>query len=147
MLFRSGWALGREDVIESLGRIKTNIDSGIFEAVQYAGIEALENPGNCIEKNNKLYTERRDLLVNNLQELGWDIEKNKASFYLWVKVPEAGVSSQEFSRKVFQDTGVFFTPGHGYGEYGEGFIRIALTVKKDRIEEACSRLAENGFKY
>ena len=145
--WRIGWALGREDVIESLGRLKTNIDSGIFEAVQYAGIEALTASENNIKANNELYTERRDLVVEGLNDLGWNVSKNKASFYLWVEVPEKNLSSQEFSTKVFKETGVFFTPGNGYGDYGEGFIRVALTVSKNRIKEALQRLEDSGLTY
>lgn len=142
--WRIGWALGHEDIIESLGRIKTNIDSGIFEAVQYAGIEALKNTSNNIQKMNKIYTDRRDLLVEGLNKLGWDVNKNKASFYLWTKVPE-GYTSKEFSTYIFKKTGVFFTPGNGYGKHGEGYIRIALTVEKQRIKEALNRLANNDL--
>lgn len=137
--WRIGWAVGNKDIIESLGRIKTNIDSGIFEAVQYAGIEALRNSKENIDVMNKIYTRRRDLIVGGLNEIGWDVKKNKASFYLWVKVPD-GYTSTKFSRLVFEKTGVFFTPGNGYGKNGEGYIRIALTVPESRIKEALERL-------
>ncbi|MFW6256756.1 MAG: LL-diaminopimelate aminotransferase [Bacillota bacterium] len=145
--WRIGWALGQKDIIEALGRLKTNIDSGIFEAVQYAGIEALKSGRKPIAKINQLYTERRNLLVEGLKKLGWPVQKNKASFYLWVNIPETGYSSQEYSRKLFQETGVFLTPGIGYGDQGEGFLRIALTVNKERIKEALQRLKDNGFSY
>lgn len=144
--WRIGWAAGREDVIEALGRIKTNIDSGIFEAVQYAGIEALNSAEENIIKMNKLYTKRRDLIVEGLQELGWDVKKNMASFYLWAKVPE-GYSSTEFSTHIFEKTGVFFTPGIGYGQNGEGFVRIALTVAEDKIKEALKRLSNSKINF
>lgn len=144
--WRIGWALGRKDVIESLGRIKTNIDSGIFEAVQYAGIEALTNPGDNIEEMNKIYTSRRNLLVEGLNQLGWNVKKNKASFYLWTEVP-GNYTAKEFSTHVFKETGVFFTPGIGYGDQGEGYIRIALTVSQKRIKEALNRLEENNITF
>ena len=144
--WRIGWAVGNEDVIESLGRIKTNIDSGIFEAVQYAGIEALTNSTNNIQQVRSLYTRRRDLLVEGLQRLGWTIKKNKASFYLWAQVPE-GFTSADFSKIVFQQTGIFFTPGNGYGEEGEGYVRIALTVPENRIIEALQRLKESDIVF
>ena len=144
--WRIGWAVGNEDVIESLGRIKTNIDSGIFEAVQYAGIEALTNSTNNIQQVRSLYTRRRDLLVEGLQQLGWTIKKNKASFYLWAQVPE-GFTSADFSKQVFQQTGIFFTPGNGYGEEGEGYVRIALTVPENRIIEALQRLKESDIVF
>lgn len=144
--WRIGWAVGNEDVIESLGRIKTNIDSGIFEAVQYAGIEALANSTNNIQQVRSLYTRRRDLLVEGLQQLGWTIKKNKASFYLWAQVP-AGFTSADFSKQVFQQTGIFFTPGNGYGGEGEGYVRIALTVPENRIIEALQRLKESDIVF
>ncbi len=145
--WRIGWAIGRMDIIEALGRLKTNIDSGIFEAVQYAGIEALTANDNSIEKINQVYTERRNLIVKGLKELGWQVEKNEASFYLWLKVPDEKLTSQEFSEELFKQTGVFFTPGIGYGKYGEGYLRVALTVNKARINEALDRLVDNGFQY
>ena len=144
--WRIGWACGKKDVIESLGRLKTNIDSGIFEAVQYAGIEALYNSDDSIKNMSELYKERRDLLVEGLNELGWNIKPNKATFYLWLEVPE-DMTSSEFSKKLFKKTGVFFTPGVGWGEYGEGFLRIALTVEIERIKEAIERIKESNFVY
>jgi len=144
--WRIGWACGKEDVIESLGRLKTNIDSGIFEAIQYAGIEALYNSEDSIKEVTELYKERRDLLVEGLSELGWKVKPNKATFYLWIEVPE-NITSSEFSKKLFKKTGVFFTPGIGWGDYGENFLRIALTVEQERIKEALQRIKENGFVY
>ncbi len=144
--WRIGWAVGSEQIIEALGRIKTNIDSGIFEAIQYAGIEALRNCDENIEIMNSIYQERRDLLVSGLKELGWNINKNIASFYLWCEVPSK-YTSKEFSTEIFKKTGIFFTPGIGYGKYGEGYIRIALTVTKDRIKEALQRLKNNNYIY
>jgi len=113
--WRIGWACGNKDVVEALGRLKTNIDSGIFEAIQYAGIEALSNSKKSIIEMRKLYKKRRDLIVDGLAELGWNIKTNKATFYLWVEVPE-NTTSSEFSKKLFKKTGVFFTPGIGWGE-------------------------------
>jgi len=144
--WRIGWACGKEDVIESLGRLKTNIDSGIFEAIQYAGIEALYNSEDSIEEVTNLYRERRDLLVEGLSELGWDVKPNKASFYLWIDVPE-DIDSSEFSKKLFKKTGVFFTPGVGWGDHGENYLRIALTVEIERIKEALQRIEESDFVY
>jgi LL-diaminopimelate aminotransferase len=144
--WRIGWACGKEDVIESLGRLKTNIDSGIFEAIQYAGIEALYNSEDSIEEVTELYKERRDLLVEGLSELGWEVKPNKASFYLWIDVPE-DIDSSEFSKKLFKNTGVFFTPGVGWGNHGENYLRIALTVELDRIKEALQRIEESDFVY
>jgi len=144
--WRIGWACGNKDVVEALGRLKTNIDSGIFEAIQYAGIEALSNSKKSIIEMRKLYKKRRDLIVDGLAELGWNIKTNKATFYLWVEVPE-NTTSSEFSKKLFKKTGVFFTPGIGWGEYGESYLRIALTVKSNRIKEAINRIEESNFIY
>lgn len=144
--WRIGWACGKEDIIESLGRLKTNIDSGIFEAIQYAGIEALYNSEDSIEEITDLYKKRRDLLVEGLSDLGWEVKPNKATFYLWIDVPE-DVDSSKFSKKLFKKTGVFFTPGVGWGDHGENYLRIALTVESDRIKEAIQRIEENGFVY
>jgi LL-diaminopimelate aminotransferase len=144
--WRIAWAVGNNEIIESLGRIKTNIDSGIFEAIQYAGIEALKNSGDNIRKMNRLYTRRRDLLVQGLAELGWNVPENQASFYLWARVPE-GYTSQGFSTYIFEETGVFFTPGDGYGKYGEGYVRIALTISEERIIEALKRFKDQKIKF
>ena len=145
--WRIGWAIGREDIIESLGRIKTNIDSGIFEAVQLAGIEALKNSEENIKEMNKIYSERRDLLVEGLRNLGWNVQKNKASFYIWAQIPESYHSSEEFSTDIFEKTGIFFTPGNGYGDAGEGYVRIALTRSQERIKEALNRLKNNDINF
>jgi len=144
--WRIGWACGKEDVIESLGRLKTNIDSGIFEAIQYAGIEALYNSEDSIKEVTELYKERRDLLVEGLSKLGWEVKPNKASFYLWIDVPE-DIDSSEFSKRLFKKTGVFFTPGVGWGDHGENYLRIALTVELERIKEALQRIEESDFVY
>ncbi|MFW6035550.1 MAG: LL-diaminopimelate aminotransferase [Halothermotrichaceae bacterium] len=139
--WRIGWAVGNKDVIESLGRIKTNIDSGVFEAIQYAGIEALAYSMSNVGKMNKIYTRRRNIMIKGLRELGWSVPENKASFYIWAEVP-AGYNSTEFSTYIFEKTGVFFTPGNGYGNFGEGYVRIALTVNEERIKEALTRLED-----
>lgn len=144
--WRIGWACGCEKVIKALGRVKTNIDSGIFEAIQYAGIEALTNPEADINQICNLYQTRRDLLVTGLKELGWDIKPNQATFYLWARVPE-GYTSEGFSKEVFKRTGIFFTPGTGYGNEGEGYIRIALTLTEKRINEALTRLQKANIKF
>lgn len=145
--WRIGWAVGNKKLIEALGRFKTNIDSGIFSAIQYSGIKALDMGRAPVRRMNKIYTKRRDLLVNGLKNLGWTVSKNRGSFYIWLPVLEKKHSSQKFSKKLFEQTGVFFTPGSGYGKNGEGYLRIALTVNKKRIKEAIQRLKDRGFKY
>ncbi|NLW08055.1 MAG: LL-diaminopimelate aminotransferase [Clostridia bacterium] len=140
--WRLGWACGRADVIEALGRIKSNIDSGVFQAVQYAGIAALTGPQQCLEEVRRVYQERRDIVVEGFNSMGWQLEKPKASFYVWAPVPK-GFTSAEFAEMVLDKAGVIITPGNGYGNYGEGYFRIALTISKERIREAIERLRQN----
>ncbi|KNZ68709.1 LL-diaminopimelate aminotransferase [Thermincola ferriacetica] len=140
--WRIGWAAGNARVIEALGRIKSNIDSGVFQAVQYAGIAALTGPQDCTKEMSEVYRERRDIVVDGLNSLGWNLEKPKATIYVWAPVPK-GYTSISFAEYVFEKTGVVITPGNGYGEYGEGFFRIALTVEKERILEAIERIKQN----
>lgn len=140
--WRIGWAAGNAKVIEALGRIKSNIDSGVFQAVQYAGIAALTGPQDCTLEMSEVYRERRDIIVDGLNSMGWNVEKPKSTIYLWVPVPK-GYTSMSFAEFVFEKTGVVITPGNGYGEHGEGYFRIALTVEKERALEAINRLKEN----
>jgi LL-diaminopimelate aminotransferase len=144
--WRVGWAAGNADIVSALGRIKTNIDSGIFEALQYAGIEALEGSQDCIDENMKVYTHRRDLLVEGLKKLGWPIEKPKATIYVWAPVP-AGMNSTDFAALILDKAGVVVTPGIGYGESGEGYFRMSLTLPTERLEEGLRRIEEAGIRY
>lgn len=145
--WRIGALVGNAEIIDALGRIKTNVDSGIFDAIQYAGIEALQGPQDAVTANVKRYQHRRDLVVGYLEELGWPVQPMQATFYLWIPVPKGFTSSEEFSRHVFEQTGVFFTPGTGYGEYGEGYVRLSLTLAEERIHEAFQRLKEKGIRF
>lgn len=144
--WRIGALVGNAEIIDALGRIKTNVDSGIFGAIQYAGIEALCGSQDVVTANVERYKHRRDIVISYLQELGWPVEPNQATFYVWINVPK-GFTSEEFSRHVFTQTGVFFTPGTGYGEYGEGYVRLSLTLADERIHEAFRRLKEKGIRY
>ena len=137
--WRIGFAVGNSQVIEGLGKIKTNIDSGIFQAVQLAGIEALEGDQGWLGEMIKIYTERRDVLFRGLQRIGLKAEKPKATFYLWIAVP-AGKNSIDFAAHLLNEAGVVTTPGVGLGEYGEGYIRMALTVDKKIMEQAINRI-------
>ncbi|WP_258359396.1 LL-diaminopimelate aminotransferase [Moorella sulfitireducens (nom. illeg.)] len=137
--WRLGWACGRADVIEALGRLKSNIDSGAFQAVQYAGIAALTGPQEGLAEVRRIYQERRDIIVDGLNSLGWQLEKPKATFYVWAPVPR-GYTSAGFAETVLEKAGVIITPGNGYGSYGEGYFRIALTISKERMQEAIERL-------
>lgn len=137
--WRLGWACGRADVIEALARIKSNIDSGAFQAVQYAGIAALTGPQEGLAEVRRVYQERRDIIVDGFNSLGWHLEKPKATFYVWAPVPR-GYTSAGFAEMVLEKAGVIITPGNGYGNFGEGYFRIALTISKERMQEAVERL-------
>ncbi|HHV08624.1 MAG TPA: LL-diaminopimelate aminotransferase [Firmicutes bacterium] len=142
--WRIGFAVGNKDVLAALSIIKTNIDSGVFNAVQYAAIQALTGPQDGIDRMNKMYSSRRDAIVNGLNSLGWDLKPTKGTFYVWAPVPE-GYSSKDFCALLLEKAGVNVAPGNGYGEYGEGFFRIALTVDEQRMQEAVDRMREHGI--
>jgi LL-diaminopimelate aminotransferase len=142
--WRIGFAVGREEIIQALGQIKSNIDSGAFQAVQVAGIAALEENQDCVDNMNKVYTERRDILIDGLVKLGLSVEKPRATFYVWIEVPK-GYNSAEFTRHLLSKGGIVVTPGNGFGEAGEGYVRMALTVDKERMKEAVERIKSIGF--
>ncbi|OKY77879.1 MAG: Diaminopimelate aminotransferase [Candidatus Methanohalarchaeum thermophilum] len=142
--WRIGFAVGNKDVLDGIGKVKTNVDSGVFQAIQEAAIEALSGSQDCVKENVKTYKERRDLLVEGIKSLGLDVEKPKATFYIWAEVPE-GTDSMSFSKKLLEEGGIVATPGSGFGEYGEGYLRFALTKDLDRIEEAVERMEEIEF--
>ena len=142
--WRLGFAVGRAEVVQALGQIKSNIDSGAFNAVQYAGIAALEGDQACVAAIMREYTERRDVLVQGLQDLGFAVEKPEATFYVWIEVPD-GFTSASFTSHLLSKAGIVVTPGNGFGPAGEGYFRIALTVGSERLKEALSRIEEVGF--
>ena len=137
--WRLGWASGNEKLIAALAKVKSNIDSGIFSAVQFAGIAALSGPQEHIKNMCSLYRERRDCLMEGLDSLGWQAHNLKATFYVWIKIPE-GKDSLKFTELLLDRANIVVTPGIGFGRYGEGYIRMALTVSKERIKEAFERL-------
>ncbi|RMF95467.1 MAG: LL-diaminopimelate aminotransferase [Candidatus Schekmanbacteria bacterium] len=137
--WRIGFAIGGEKIIKGFSKIKTNIDSGVFQAIQYAGIEALDNGEADIERMSNIYSERRKIMEDGLRAVGFDIVPTKATFYMWVKCPK-GYDSKSLSTKFLEDTAIVVTPGIGFGKYGEGYFRIALTSDKERLQEACRRL-------
>lgn len=146
--WRVGFALGNEKIVKALSTMKTNIDSGVFKAIQRAAVSAFDTPKEVIEKTNNLYKERRDVATCGFKELGWNIkEPIKATFYLWLPVPDAFKSSSEFATRMLDGCGIVVPPGTGYGEYGEGYFRVALTVDKKRIEEAISRMKKEGLVF
>lgn len=137
--WRIGFAVGNKDAVAGLGKIKTNLDSGIFQAIQEAGIEALNTGDTVLRKNRNMFQERRDVLYNGLKDLGLEVNKPKATFYLWVKCPR-GVSSMDFTAHLLNKAGILTTPGNGFGVHGEGHVRFALTVPVKQIREAVERI-------
>ncbi len=142
--WRLGFAVGNRQLVGALGAVKTNIDSGVFQAVQWAGIEALQNYESLVPIFCKTFQQRRDIMVTGLRRLGLDVVSPQATFYLWVKVP-VGYDSTGFSLHLLEETGIIATPGNGFGKSGEGFIRFALTVEAERLQEALARMGKVGF--
>jgi len=135
--WRLGFAAGNRDILEGLGKVKTNVDSGAFEAIQEAGIVALSGPQDCVRDMNKIYKERRDALLIGLGELGLEVKPPKATFYVWAHV---NGPASDFSKMLLEKAGIVATPGIGFGEYGEGYVRFALTHSVERINEAVERM-------
>lgn len=137
--WRCGWAAGNREAIDVLGRLKSNIDSGVFQAVQYAAIAGLTGDQECVTRINNVYQERRNTAVTALREMGWAAEPTKATFYLWLPVPK-GFASESFAEYLIDEAGVVITPGTGYGKYGTGYFRISLTLPDQRLKEALDRM-------
>jgi len=137
--WRIGFAVGAAGIIGGLGKIKSNLDSGIFQAVQEAGIEALLGDQSAVASMRALYQKRRDTMVAGLRDAGLDCVAPEATFYLWVPVPD-GYTSQSFSEFLLRKAGIAATPGNGFGDAGEGYIRFTLTVPKERLAEAAERI-------
>jgi len=135
--WRLGFAAGNSEILEGLGKVKTNVDSGAFEAVQEAGIAALSGSQDCVRDMNKIYMERRDALLIGLMELGLEVKPPKATFYVWAHV---NGPASDFSKMLLEKAGIVATPGIGFGEYGEGYVRFALTQSVERINEAVERM-------
>jgi len=135
--WRIGFAVGNKDILAGLGKVKTNVDSGAFEAVQEAGIAALSGSQDCVREMNRIYKERRDALFAGLKDLGLEVKTPKATFYVWAHVNR---SSSEFAKLLLEKAGLVATPGVGFGEHGEGYVRFALTQSVERINEAVERM-------
>ncbi len=142
--WRLGFAVGNADVIGALGQVKSNIDSGAFNAVQWAGITALESDQQCVAEMQQIYQERRDILIDGLKSANLNPTPPKATFYVWCPTPP-GYTSKAFSSLLLKEAGIVTTPGSGFGEPGEGYIRMALTVNKERIREAVERIKKLAF--
>ena len=139
--WRIGYAVGNKEAISKLKKMKNNIDSGVFTAIQVAAIEALKNGDAFTKQMRSIYEKRRNLAINELKSLGWEFEVPWGAFYIWIKIPQ-GYTSQSFTALLLEKTGVVVAPGTGYGACGEGYIRISLTMKEERIKEAFERIKE-----
>jgi LL-diaminopimelate aminotransferase len=139
--WRVGWVVGAEAAIEALGRVKTNIDSGIFNALQQAAIAALDGPQEPVAATVETYKRRRDALVDALNSSGWNLKPPLGSIYVWVPTPD-GENSLDFSEFLLDRADVAVAPGSGYGGNGEGFVRFSLTINDDRLEEGMGRIAK-----
>jgi LL-diaminopimelate aminotransferase len=137
--WRLGFAVGNAQILEGLGQVKSNVDSGAFNAVQWAGIAALDSDQSSVAEMQRTYQERRDILIAGLRKAGLEPEVPKATFYVWCPTP-AGYSSTQFTSLLLKEAGIVTTPGSGFGAPGEGYVRLALTVTKERIVEAVGRI-------
>jgi LL-diaminopimelate aminotransferase len=142
--WRLGFAVGNAEVLAALGQVKSNIDSGAFDAIQHAGIAALEGDQTCVAEMRALYAGRRSVLVSGLGSLGLSVYPSKATFYVWISTPK-GRTSQEFATRLLEGAGIVATPGNGFGAAGEGYVRMALTVPEKRLLEAVERIRNLGL--
>lgn len=143
--WRVGFVVGNRHIIQGLRTLKTNLDYGIFAALQSAAETALQLPDIYLEKVQNRYRRRRDFLINGLNELGWNIQKTKATMYLWVECPP-GIGSTDFALSVLQQTGVVVTPGNAFGIAGEGYVRISLIAECDRLQEVLHRFKQANIR-
>jgi LL-diaminopimelate aminotransferase len=137
--WRIGWVCGRADLVSLIGQLKTNIDSGIFQAVQWAAIEALKGGEEETRSSCEVYARRHKLVAGTLNSIGWNIQPPRATFYVWAPVPD-GYDSIRFASHVLDQVGVNITPGVGFGAYGEGYFRLSVTAPDARLEEAMTRM-------
>jgi len=137
--WRIGMVVGNVDMVDALFRVKSNLDSGIPQAIQYAAVEALRGSQQHIAEHNAILQQRRDKLLEVLNEIGLKARIPKATFYIWAKIPQ-GYTSMDFTKKLLDEAGIAVTPGNGYGKEGEGYIRLSLTISDDRLEQGIDRL-------
>lgn len=140
--WRLGWACGNEQLISALAKVKANVDSGVFNAIQHAGIAALQMDEAEIEDMRACYQERRDALINGCRSIGWKIDPPKAAFYVWAKIPSQFQDSMSCAKAFLDQADIVMTPGVGFGKAGEGYVRMAITVPVERIHEAVKRMAK-----
>ncbi len=137
--WRVGFAVGGEELISALGKVKTNVDSGVFNAIQLAAVAALEGPQECVRESCEAYRRRRDILVSSLRSLGWEVHPPKATLYLWMRVPR-GYDAESFTGELLEKADVVVVPGTAYGAHGEGYVRFSLTLPDDRLQEGAERI-------
>ncbi|MCA9400073.1 MAG: LL-diaminopimelate aminotransferase [Candidatus Omnitrophica bacterium] len=140
--WRIGWACGNAKLVAGLAKVKSNYDSGIFQAIQVAGITALQSPDEVTDDMRTLFQERRDALINGLRSIGWKIDPPKAAFYVWAKLPKGFTDSMSCAKTFLDQADIVITPGNGFGAGGEGYVRMALTVPTNRIHEAVTRIGK-----
>jgi LL-diaminopimelate aminotransferase len=145
--WRAGFVVGNKEILASLARIKTNLDYGLFMATQRACIAALNLPDEYLEEVRNTYKRRRDIFSEGLFKLGWQFKKPQAAMYLWVPIPKNFTSSKEFAQEVLRRTGVVIAAGNAFGSSGEGFVRIALVDREERLQEAVERMEKAGIRY
>ena len=143
--WRLGMAVGNAEVIEALTALKSNLDSGVPQAIQEAGIEALNAPLDSIDDQIAIYQRRRDRVVKALQRMGLRVQPPRASLYVWAKVPEA-YTSAEFAEKLLEESDIVVSPGSSYGKFGEGFIRLSLTLSDSQLELGLERLSKRAIR-
>lgn len=144
--WRIGWACGSPEAVEVLGRLKTHLDSGVFGAIQEAAVFALQKLPDFAAQMRAIYQRRRDRVLGALASMGWPVRPPAGAIYVWIPVPE-GTRSIDFAAELLQRTGVVVTPGVGYGQRGDGYVRISLTVPDERLDEALARWQEQGPRY
>ncbi|OGI03176.1 MAG: hypothetical protein A2104_10600 [Candidatus Melainabacteria bacterium GWF2_32_7] len=150
--WRIGWACGNKDAVEILGKLKSTVDTGIFKAIQKASAEILtsEEGDKYIQECNKSYQRKQEILLKGFKELGWEIDKliiPKATFYLWLPIPNRYSSSDEFMQDLMQTSGIVIVPGTGFGKYGEGFFRISMVSSDESLNEVIERMKTDGFTF
>ncbi|ATW24235.1 LL-diaminopimelate aminotransferase [Candidatus Formimonas warabiya] len=142
---RIAFMVGKKEIIGALEQLKSNIDYGIFQAVQLAGIAALSGPQDYVKQTARTYQHRRDTLIDGLASCGWAIEKPKATMFVWAPLPSGFSSSKQFAQELLQKTGIVVTPGIAFGQNGEGYVRIALVADRERLTEAVRRIEKTGI--
>jgi LL-diaminopimelate aminotransferase len=138
--FRAGMLVGNAELVDAVGRLKSNIDSGMFRPLQYAAIAALNLPDSWIHERNEIYRPRRDVLVDGCNAMGMRTRRTVAGLYVWSAIPQGFAHSREFANWIFDEAGVFVTPGRAFGPSGEGYVRISMTEPLERIETAIQRM-------